>query len=105
MLWHIIIVEPRFTVTSLVRSLLQYSGTSVYGHLTSMVTSPIRSSMFSPKLFPKVQRIGLPVISLPSNTSPLKSLLLSVNSQVPLYCELVYMKPVFRSLITCNELM
>ena len=30
---------------------IKYSGTSVYGHLTSAVTSPIRSHLLSPKFF------------------------------------------------------
>ena len=34
---------------------LYYSGTSPYGHLTSKVTSPLRSPFFSPKLYSTVQ--------------------------------------------------
>ena len=34
--------------------LLQYSGTSPYGHLTSKVTSQLRSPFLSPKLYSTV---------------------------------------------------
>ena len=37
--------------------LVQFSATSVHGHLTSKVTSPIRSPLLSPKLFYSAQRI------------------------------------------------
>ena len=68
--------------------LLVYSGTPVYGHLTSKVTSPMGSPLLSPKIsFPSAM---IRTFS-PGNTvtSPLMSLLLSpigdLNSEVPLY--------------------
>ena len=44
----------------LIRRNVIYIGTSVHGHLTatSKVTSPIKSSLLSPKLYSTVQRIG-----------------------------------------------
>ena len=62
-----------------------YSGTSPYGHLTSMVTSPLRSPLISPKLYSTVQFVT------PCNmvTSPLRSHLGSPMGdrirEVPLY--------------------
>ena len=40
------------------RTYTVYSGTSPYGHLTSMVTSPLRSPYLSPKLYSTVQIMG-----------------------------------------------
>ena len=61
-----------------------YSGTSPYGHLTSMKTSPFQSPWLSPKLYSIVQ-----ITPFNKVTSPLRSLLTSpvgdLNSEVPLY--------------------
>ena len=68
--------------------LLLYSGTSPYGHLSSKVTSPLRSPLLGLKLYSTVQRIGR---WLPCNivTSLLRSLLSSPMGdrirEVPLY--------------------
>ena len=65
-----------------------FSGTSVYGHLTSKVTFPVRSPLLSPKIgFRSAKNRTFS----PRNTitSPLRSLLIShmgdLNSEVPLY--------------------